>query len=394
MMNEEKDKFMKGIISEIQIERLSFKKIFFHVDRLNDYLKTGDSFPIHLVLGFTDFCNQDCIYCYTAYSTHNNLIMEENGEIIKLNKSTESRMIKPEVLLTFLKDAKDKGLKAVTIVGSGESLLHPDAAYMLRSIGEMGIDFGIFSNGQILNNELLDVIATYGTFFRFSLDAADPVIHKKMRGRNSNFDQVITNMRRLLHRRSEMGKALPTIGAQFVVCQINYESMIPFAKMMKEIGIDYITFKPLYKNPLNEDRISNTLTVEEALDKLTIIKGFESERFRIYDKEGEQFISAWGDQANNGGEYYKKCMAHQFSPVIYGNGDMYLCLNLGGHKEFMIGNIYENTIEDIWSSQQRKKAISSIDLVNKCPARCKLDPLNKILWDITHPDPEVHPNFF
>ena len=74
------------------------------------------------------------------------------------------------------------------------------------------------------------------------------------------------------------------------------------------------------------------------------------------------------------------------------DGSVELCGNLKG-RGFKLGNIYEQSLKEIWSSEHRKKIINKIDLC-KCPAGCKLDPLNKVLWDAFEPDENnLHPNF-
>ena len=69
-----------------------------------------------MVIGFTDYCNHECLWCYTAYSTHNDLLVLEDGTSQHVNKLRDERSINPDVLLKFLKKAQSKGLKAVKIV--------------------------------------------------------------------------------------------------------------------------------------------------------------------------------------------------------------------------------------------------------------------------------------
>lgn len=377
----------------MQIDRFSFKKIFFHLDKLYEYLTTGDTYPIRLLTGFTDYCNHNCIWCYSAYSTHDDIIVLEDGTRQHKRKKREERVIDSDVLLRFLGEARAKGLRSVSIVGSGEPLLHPQSGEMMVEIGKMGLDFGVFSNGQKMADGHFEAIVQYATFFRFSLDAADSETHKRLHGPGANFDQVIANMKRLIAERNARGRSLPTIGAQFIVSQFNAEGMISFTRQMRDIGIDYVVFKPMYENPINTNRAKNTMTQAEALEKLEGVKQYETKRFTVYDKGGEQFRNVLTHQQFNGASYYQRCMSHQFLPSLHANGNIYICPELGGRKEFVIGNIYENTLDEIWQSDRRKRAVAEIDLHHKCPARCHLDPLNKIIWDITHPDPEIHPNF-
>ena len=67
-------------------------------------------------------------------------------------------IINADVLLSFLKQCKDKGLTSLTIVGSGEPLLHPESAEMIAAIGDMGIDMGLYTNGQKMPGEHIKYI--------------------------------------------------------------------------------------------------------------------------------------------------------------------------------------------------------------------------------------------
>ena len=51
------------------MQRLSFEKIFYHKEHLNEVLSgSTEVFPIHVELGLTNFCNHNCEFCYAAGS--------------------------------------------------------------------------------------------------------------------------------------------------------------------------------------------------------------------------------------------------------------------------------------------------------------------------------------
>ena len=102
-----------------------------------------------------------------------------------------------------------------------------------------------------------------------------------------------------------------------------------------------------------------------------------------------QFKEVLGNQYNNS-VYYKKCNATPLAPYLDEDGSVELCGNLKG-KGFKLGNIYEKSFKEIWFSEERKKIIGKINL-KKCPAGCKLDPLNKVLWDNFNEKTEVVSN--
>ena len=222
---------------------------------------------------------------------------------------------------------------------------------------------------------------------RCSIDAANKNTHQKGHG-SDDFELVIENLKNLLKLRGK--EKFPIIGAQYVCNHWNYKEVPDAAKFFKSIGIDYLTFKPMYKNELNPAHEINKLKNEEVIPYLIKAKKEETEKFKIYVKTS-QFKEVLGNQYNKG-VYYKKCNATPLAPYLDEDGSVELCGNLKG-RGFKLGNIYEKSFKEIWYSEERKKIIEKIDL-NKCPAGCKLDPLNKVLWDNFNPEENrFHTNF-
>ena len=47
---------------------LDFRKVFYHTDNLLQLKESGDSWPIHMQVGLTSFCNHRCIFCYAGHT--------------------------------------------------------------------------------------------------------------------------------------------------------------------------------------------------------------------------------------------------------------------------------------------------------------------------------------
>lgn len=349
--------------------RLDFSKIFYHTPRICEFLETGDTYPIHAVLGLSNFCNHNCVWC----SVHN---LKGNRDIPFTPKDR---------LLKFLSEMKSFGLKAVTFVGSGEPLLHPDILDIIDRISQLGIEIASFTNGSVLDEKLAQAVVDNLTWIRLSLDAADKEMHSKVHGKN-DFDKIISNIKNLIRLRGD--KKFPTIGVQFATHVLNYKQMYSAAKMVRDIGVDYFSIKPVIMNRAPEllrEKYGN-LKIEDVFSEMKRTEQLNTPDFEVYAKY-EQFRNALESNTNNG-LYYEKCLGHRFEVNIQENGDFDIC----GPLKKTIGNIFESSFEEIWHSERRKKVIEDIDL-SVCPYPCRLHPLNRILWDTTHPDPELHPNF-
>ncbi len=185
-------------------------------------------------------------------------------------------------------------------------------------------------------------------------------------------------------------KHYPIIGVQFVTNETNYLDLPKAAKLYREIGVNYLTIKPMYKAILNPAHKSNKLKIDEVEILMREAEEFSTENFKVYAKYS-QFKEVLHNKMNDA-RYYKKCYATPLSPYLDEDGNVEMCGNLTG-RGFTLGNVYDSSFKEIWESENRQNCLKKIDLF-KCPSGCKLDPLNKVLWDTFHPEThKVHPNF-
>lgn len=359
------------------------KKVFHHADRVLEIMETGDTRPVHLTIGFTNYCNHKCSWCYINWHQAGKL-SERSGTAnprVKKAVNASSRLVEA------VKEAKEMGLKSVTIVGDGEPTIHPKFVEMLSSLYELNIDIGIFTNLSTKSPDVLQSLVDKCFFIRGSIDAARPDAHEKMHGAN-DFNHVIDNIRKLINLRGV--RETPVIGVQYVVNHHNCDDLPFAAKFYRELGVNYLTIKPAYKNILNPMHEENKLTSDYLLPLLRAAKTYETSSYRVFIKESQFYETL--DFVNNDARYYKKCLATALSPYLDEDGSVEMCGNLKG-RGFTMGNIYDNSFSEIWASGQRRGCIDKIDL-HKCPAGCRLDPLNKVLWDAINPDDSsTHKNF-
>jgi radical SAM protein with 4Fe4S-binding SPASM domain len=360
------------------------RKIFHHIDRVHDLWKTGDTVPVHMTVGLTNYCQHKCPWCYINYDQAGaNSKRSGSGDPSKKAINADDKLINAVL------DAQKMGLKAVTLVGDGEPTLHKKFAEYSYKLKESGLDLGLFSNMSFNKEEVFQAFFDNFFFVRCSLDSANAEYHKETHG-SDDFDLIIDNIKRVVALKKDKKTLFPIIGIQYVTSRGNYKDLPYAVQLYKEIGVDYLTIKPMYKNILNPLHKENDLTFEEVQPMMKRAEAVADKKFKVYAKYS-QFIETLGRQTNDG-IYYKKCYATPISPYLDENGNVEMCGNLKG-RGFTLGNIYESSFKEIWESQHRQDCLNKIDL-NKCPAGCKLDPLNKVLWDTFNPDEKrVHPNF-
>lgn len=358
------------------MERLDYKKIFYHVEKLLELKNTGDTWPVHMQIGLTNRCNHRCIFCFGGHAGNTERRYDE---------------INLDALLNALQQARKHGLKAVTLVGLGEPLLYSKIDMLLRSLRELDIKVGIFTNGVLLNERRREFVNEYATFVRFSVNGSNSQEHEIIHQKKGDFPVVVENIKKLVAMRRHGRTHLPTIGVQMVFCQQNYRSMVEATKMWKEIGVDYFELKPLvmpeYATQIKLDPVKNK---EEIRLLMQEAETFQSETFSVYAKYN--MYEDTMDKFEKGVvRTYKKCFGQSVASVIHEDGSVKVCNGLYGHP-VSIGNIYESSFEDIWTSKKRKDVMAQIN-IKKCSSVCRFHLLNEILWDFMYPKEENHPDF-
>ena len=96
-------------------------------------------------------------------------------------------------------------------------------------------------------------------------------------------------------------------------------------------------------------------------------------------------------------DYPSKCHAHFFKGVILAEGDYGFCQNIKDSKnentlKFLIGNIYKQTLKEIWESEKVKELEKWVKPSN-CGLFCKHMAINNTLEDVINPNSDLSPNF-
>ncbi len=383
--------------AEVNIDRLSFEKVAYFPDHLDRLVRGRDAYPIHMQVGPVNFCNHDCTFCYAARSMFD-------------ASNTPRTRIDVDRLMEIVEEMVPLGLRATTLVGSGEPTLHPRVADIITGLSRRGVEVGMFTNGSCVTDKTARAIADHCTFVRFSLTGATPELHHLVHA-NQDFDRVIGNIERIVEARRGRGAtggsaaggptrlgSMPTLGSQFVLASYSAKDVVRGAALAKSLGLDYFEIKPCYVAPDKPDQMENTLTLEETRSLMEEAKQFEDHTFKVYAK----YDQAETVFLNVDDRKYHDCPGHKTTAVLEADLELYICVN---HKvpRFSFGNLANQSFKAIWHGQRRRAILEELD-VHQCIPRCRQDPLNKIVHEIrmgerTIPlnlpqqDPEMHLNF-
>jgi GTP 3',8-cyclase len=358
-------------------------KVLHHIDRVVDFLGNKKVDPINIEIDPSNACNHSCPFCISG---HLHLTKFKGTEFFN------RQMMSKDILMNFVKDISTSQTKSISFTGGGEPTMNPhlkDAIKYLNNNSE--IEMGMFTNGSMLTRfDLFDTIVNSLKWVRISIDSGVSEKYNKLRVTNSsnNFDVVINNIKKLIEYKKKFNSKI-TIGVGFVVSRDNYEEILDFANLFKDLDVDYCQYKPeviqVERNLSDnkKDQIPAEFWANKVinlLDKASKILGnkFQCNSYKIKDlivHKNKQY-----------GREYKKCIGSQFQPCIGADGEVYVCTSHRGHKERSYGNLKDRTFSEIWSDMdKRRRVMDQIENKEKfsmCSQLCKPHESNKVLWNI------------
>lgn len=344
-------------------------KLMYHISRLYKWLQGENVYPIYADIGLAGGCNHRCIFCTFDYLGY---------ELEYIDKGCMERSIE---------EASEEGLKSILYAGEGEPLLHRQADEIIEFTKKKGIDVALSTNGVFLNKDTADRILPYLSWVRVSVNAGTSEKYSFIHGCDTkDFNTVLGNIKYLVKRRNQ--KRYPcVIGIQSLLLPQNYEDILNLAKIASQIGVDYLSIKPFSRHPNSDKNFDYSKISPEKLS-LVREKLFEYQRnnFRIIYRQNSI------DRIRED-KHYNKCLGFSFTIRINAKGDVFPCIAFEGRQGFILGNICKDSFREVWEGNRRKRIIEDIYShwdVENCRKPCRLDEINRYLWDLKNPVKHVN----
>lgn len=343
-------------------EQFNPMKIMYHLDRVNDYLKGKNIYPITIEIDPSNACNHNCVWCTFDY------FRAKDKDILPRN-----------VLLKLINQLAEHNVKSIIWTGGGEAWVNKNLQEAIILAHEKGIDQGMATNGVLLTEENIKAIVKTHIYCRISLDAGTETTYGKVHNaKEGDFKKVIEKMKLLASTKKNTNSKID-LGASLLVHPLNYKEIVKTANLVKECGFDFFQLKPVV---IHHGQQLPASLFEKAVKLGEDAKKLADENFKVFviDYKFKDIMK----QKENFGRSYSKCWGHPFIGQVSANGNVYLCCHLRGFPEFCFGNIKEKSFKDVWESKERQEAIKRINF-SKCQPLCKLHETNKILDYIKNP---------
>jgi len=349
--------------------KIDSHKLMYHVERVSDWVKGRLIYPVYMEVSPAGSCNHRCVYCALDFMEY------------------QPRFLETGIFKSRLKEMGRLGVKSIMYAGEGEPFLHKDMADIIAATKKSGIDAAVTSNAVLFSEKIAALALPYLSWIKVSINAARPLTYAKIhRTGQEDFGKVIKNMAYAAELRRKKGYSC-TLGMQAILLPDNYGEIELLAKKARSIGMDYLVVKPYSQHPLSKTIKFKDIKYDKYLDLASKLKSINTGNFNVVFRM--HTMQKWDRQERN----YKHCLALPFWAYIDAGGSVWACSMYLTKSKFCLGNIYKNSFKEIWESAKRDNltrwAAKELN-TSKCRVNCRMDEVNRYLWELTHPSEHVN----
>lgn len=347
--------------------RMDSHKLIYHPEVVGRWLRGDNIYPIEIEISPSGTCNHRCVFCAVDYVGY---------QPVFLDKGT---------ILRDISYISKKGLKSVICSGEGEPFLNKDMPDIANGIKLCGVDVAMSTNGVLFTKDKIEECLGAFSWVRYSIASMEHDSYSRIQqGKDGDLEKVRENLSEAV-RFKRNNQLKTTLGVQCLLLPDNAGQLLHMAKVLREIGVDYLAIKPYSQHKYSRNKFD--IDYEEMLDLEKQLSECATERFAIY-------FRAAAMKKMHHEKCYKQCQGLPFMTHIDAKGNVWPCVAHIGVKEFCYGNIYEQSFEQIWEGRKRQEIMEQLNQLNineVCREACRLDEINKYLDELKHPG--LHVNF-
>lgn len=303
----------------------------FEYKGLPDYETNRLEFPLTINLELIMKCYTDCCYCYADRR-------KPSGNMLTTNR-----------IIELIREARYNKLVGFDING-GEVLLHPDIKIILKELKSNGFN-PLVSTKIPVSKEMIDFFKEINIErFQISLDSVDEQILTKIVNTPKGY---LAKIRETLEYASSIGIQVDinTVLTKYNVSITQVEELLKFA-------FSFICVKRNRLNPIGYSLYKgNFAEIAPDTKDLDLI---ESKIPDWRKKFGIDINLSYFERAS---QFYKQekltkfparaiCTGNVWNMVILPNGDVTICEELYYNDKFLIGNLKNSSIKEVWNSKR------------------------------------------
>lgn len=302
----------------------------FGFDGFGDFVIMRPSVPLSANFMVTTRCTTDCIYCYA-------------------NRKLQPTL-KTDKILAVIKELHDQGTINLTLTG-GDIFAHPDWHKILKCVRKYGYQPYLSTKTPLGYNQIKILTDLGYEEIQFSLDSTNPDILESMISVDKDY---INKVFSFLEHCSELGLnvLVRSVLTKKNASKDKLTSLYNF--LAKHNCVKEWVMTPAFFSKYKEDEYKS---LEVNNDDLIWVHEF-TKRSNLAFNIGLNKISEKGyvlKKHTTPEEYVcgnQICMANTICISILANGQCSVCEMLYDNPEYILGNVTESSIRDIWNSEK------------------------------------------
>lgn len=300
--------------------------------------------PRNIFIEVTNRCNLRCETCprtYTTYEPARDLSLEEFVAIAEQFPEMERAVLH----------------------GIGEPLLNPQLADMIRYLKGRGVHVLFNSNGTLLDAAHQVSLAQSGLDeYRLSLDAAEPELYARIRGRRF-FDRVVANLRGFMTTLQRIESPTPRVSIWCMAMKENIDQIPRLIELAADVGVPEVYLQRLTYMVSPTDRFglgqkeqalyghlqAREAEIIQACEALSRELGIS---FRASGATSPQH--SLDGAASRGSHPWSACLRPWTTAYITANGNALPCciapFASARYEELILGNVWDKPFADHWNA--------------------------------------------
>lgn len=274
--------------------------------------------------------------------------------------------IYPDKLMHLADKIAASGCQLVVMSG-GEPLIVPNIRDIIRRLKAADKAIKINTNGYNLMDLADFMIESKVEVIDISIDGPDSESHDTIRGKTGSFDNALEALKYIRAKRKDK----PYISVRSVIMKDNWFHVPRFVETFKPF-VENISFQPIHNIESHHQVVDQSVMFEEQATQI------EVELTKMLEQVAKIHPSL-------DSSYYREFPRFLFHPETMKKKALHSCLltwlnflpinehGTGLSCSQEIGNLYNESIEDMWNGNARKDFLRSISKYGKCDTPCWLN---------------------
>lgn len=328
--------------------------------------------PVTVDIDPSNLCNYNCEFC-NAYDM--------------MNQNNVMKMIPESHLLSiadFLYDwgcyTEEGSPKSACVAGGGEPLTNNGTMAFLERMKLREKETGLITNGSLLNDEKIDIVAKNCRWVGFSMDAATNKTYMKVKGISNEdiFFKVIENIKKLTCKINGLDLN-NDVAFKFLLYPENAHEILDAVILAKELGVKDFHLRPVGWINLTKtkDKEISFIDYEDIINRqLEEAAKLETPYFKVYGIR-HKFNMDFSPKKN-----FYKCRAIPLLPTFGADGYLHCCFDMRGREDLKMCSHFPDPYQILkfWNSEEHHRIVDSINIYD-CP-RCTFTTYNEIIENV------------